>query len=66
MSAPTDHRTLVLHGIRIKGFASPDVVADTVGLPLETTAEILAELVDEGLATDRYESIAGDADLFSV
>lgn len=59
MSAPTDHRTLVLHGVRIKGFASPEVVAEAVGLPEEETAEILAGLVEEGLVTDRYESIPG-------
>ena len=61
MSVDTESRTRVLHGVRIKGFATAEVVAETVGLPEPLVAEELAGLVQEGYVTDRYESIPGFA-----
>ena len=59
MSAPSDLRTLVLHGLRLKGFAEADAVAESASIPHEETAAALEELVDQGLAARREGRISG-------
>ena len=61
MSGPSDPRMLVLHGLRLKGFAAADAVAESVGL---TDAEVKPELdglVGADLATYRDGRISGYA-----
>jgi hypothetical protein len=61
MSHPSDSRLLVLHGLRLKGFASADAVAEIVGLdPSEVEHQLIA-LVDEGYAQHREGRITGFA-----
>lgn len=59
MSAPSDLRTLVLHGLRLKGFAEADAVADAASIPYDETAALLDELVDQDLAARRNGRISG-------
>jgi hypothetical protein len=59
VSHPSDTRFLVLHGLRLKGFAEPDVVAAAVGLDEATVESHLAGLADDELAARRTGSISG-------
>lgn len=59
MSRPSDPRTLVLHGIRLKGVAEPEGVAETVDVPEAEAKSRLDELVGEGLATYRDGTLSG-------
>src|SRR3546814_2098084 len=59
MSTPSDPRTLVLHGLRIKGVVEADVVADAVELPLATTCTEIDELVRTGLVVHRSGALTG-------
>jgi hypothetical protein len=59
VSAPSDLHTLVLHGLRLKGFAEADAVAEAASIPHDATAEALERLVDEGLASRRDGRLAG-------
>jgi hypothetical protein len=61
MTSSSDPRTLVLHGLRLKGFAGADAVAESVGLGEADAKPVLDALVDEELATYREGRIAGFA-----
>ena len=61
MSAPSDHRTLVLHGLRLKGFAAAPAVTEAAGLDEAETTSELDRLVAEGLATHREGRLSGYA-----
>ncbi|MGH9111637.1 MAG: transcriptional regulator [Acidimicrobiales bacterium] len=49
----SDPRLLVLHGLRLKGVAGPESVADAVGLPVAEVAAGLRALESEGSAVHR-------------
>jgi hypothetical protein len=59
MTAPSDPRLLVMHGLRLKGFAEPTVVADAVRVPEDRTQSLLEGLVAEGLAAYRDGRLSG-------
>jgi hypothetical protein len=59
MPLRSDSRLLVLHGLRLKGVASPEAVADAVGLPRAEVAALLDELAGEGLAAHRDGRLPG-------
>jgi hypothetical protein len=59
MTAPSDTRFLVLHGLRLKGFAEPPAVAAAVGLDVATVERHLPGLADDQLAVHRTGSISG-------
>ena len=61
MSAPSDLRTLVLHGLRLKGFAAAEAVIDAVGVSDAEAKPELDRLVEEGLATYRDGRLSGYA-----
>jgi hypothetical protein len=61
VSAPSDPRTLVLHGVRLKGFAEADAVAEAASIALAETAAVLEELCDQGLASRRDGRVSGYA-----
>ncbi len=61
MSAPSDPRTLVMHGLRLKGFAEASGVAEVVGQQEAEAKPVLDELVAEGLASYRDGRISGFA-----
>jgi hypothetical protein len=50
---------LVLHGLRLKGFAEPPSVAETVAVPEADTKVILDQLVVEELASYRDGRLSG-------
>lgn len=59
MAHASDTRFLVLHGLRLKGFAEPPAVAAAVGLDPATVGEHLPGLADDELAVHRTGSISG-------
>jgi hypothetical protein len=59
MTAPSDLRTLVMHGLRLKGFAEAPAVADTVSVPEVDTKTVLDQLVADELATYRDGRLSG-------
>lgn len=59
MSHPSDLRLVVLHGLRIKGVASPAVLAEATGLPARVVRERLAALAGRGLVVERTGALAG-------
>ena len=59
MSAPSDLRTLVLHGLRLKGFADADAIAEAVSIPVDDTARVLDDLLDQGLVSRRQGRLTG-------
>ena len=59
MSAPSDPRFLVLHGLRLKGFAEPPAVAAAVGLDPATVESELPGLADDELAVRRDGRLTG-------
>lgn len=59
MTAPSDPRTLVLHGLRLKGFAEPAAVAEVIDLPEAEAKAHLDQLVGERLATYRDGRMSG-------
>ena len=59
MAHPSDPRLLVFHGLRLKGFAEPPVVADLFGLDLPSVEAHLASAADDGLAVRRDGRISG-------
>jgi hypothetical protein len=61
MAETSDARLLVLHGLRLKGFALADVVADCAGLAEAETAAILESLQREGLVLYREGRLTGFA-----
>ena len=61
MSHVSDPRLLVLHGLKLKGFAEPDAVAAVVGLKQPVVAKTLTALVECGNAIRRDGRISGFA-----
>lgn len=59
MGAPSDHRTLVLHGLRLRGSAEPPGVAEVTGLDAARAAAELDALREAGLVTYREGRLAG-------
>ena len=59
MSTPSDPRTLVMHGLRLKGFAEAPAVAEAVGITEIEAKPVLDELVVQQLATYRDGRISG-------
>jgi hypothetical protein len=59
MSQPSDPRLLVLHGLRVKGVAPAEAVAEAVDLPLAEVEARLAGLEAEGLVAQRSGRLAG-------
>jgi predicted ArsR family transcriptional regulator len=59
MSTSSDPRMLVLHGVRLKGFADAAAVAEAVGIAEADAKPELDRLVDEGLASYRDGRISG-------
>jgi hypothetical protein len=61
MPHSSEPRLLVLHGLKLKGFAEPDAVAGVVGLEHTMVERLLAALVQEGSAIRRDGRISGFA-----
>ena len=61
MSTPSDPRMLVLHGLRLKGFADAAAVAEAVGMGEADAKPVLDGLVAEELASYRDGRISGFA-----
>jgi hypothetical protein len=59
MTTSSDPRTLVLHGLRLKGFADAGAIAEAGGLSEADTKPLLDELVTESLATYREGRLSG-------
>jgi hypothetical protein len=59
MSAPSDPRTLVLHGLRLKGFAEAPAIAEVIDRPETDVKSALDELVAEDLASYRDGRLSG-------
>jgi hypothetical protein len=59
MSAPSDVRTLVMHGLRLKGFAEAAAVGEAVGVDESDAQPILDQLVVDELATRRDGKMSG-------
>jgi DNA-binding MarR family transcriptional regulator len=53
MSHPSDPRVLALHGLRIKGFGTAEVLADATGLDAEDVQRQLTALMEAGLVQHR-------------
>jgi hypothetical protein len=56
---PSDPRFLVLHGLRLKGFAEPEGVAAAVGLETAQVEAIVPELLEQGLVLRRDGRLSG-------
>ena len=61
MGASSDLRTLVMHGLRLKGFAEAAGVGEAVGVPEADAKPILDQLVVDGAATYREGKLSGFA-----
>jgi hypothetical protein len=59
MSQPSDPRLLVLHGLRLKGVAPAEAVAQAVDLPVAEVEARLPELEAEGLVARRSGRLVG-------
>jgi hypothetical protein len=59
MTESSDLRTLVLHALRLKGFADGAAVAASTAVGEADLAPVLDGLVEEGLATKREGRLAG-------
>lgn len=59
MTPPAHHRYLVLHGLRLKGFADAEGLADLIGLDATEVADVLAHVAEAGLARHRDGAISG-------
>ena len=59
MSAPSDLRTLVMHGLRLKGFAEAAAVGEAVGVAEADAKPILDQLVTDGFAAYRDGKLSG-------
>jgi hypothetical protein len=51
MAHPSEPGTLVLHGLRVKGFAETDVLADAVRLDDVTVVRALEDFAEQGLVS---------------
>lgn len=61
MSTPSDPRTLVMHGLRLKGFAEASAIGEAVGVSEADAKPVLDQLVLDGLATYREGKLSGFA-----
>ena len=61
MTMSLDTRLLVLHGLRLKGFAGSDAVAEAAGVPAPEAVGLLEALVADGLVTHRSGKVSGFA-----
>jgi hypothetical protein len=59
MAHPSAPRTLVLHALRLKGFADTAVVAAHANVSPDDTAVLLSEFAGQGLAVHREGRITG-------
>jgi hypothetical protein len=59
MSAPSDPRTLVMHGLRLKGFGEAAAIAEAVGVAEADAKPLLDGLVAQGLAAYRDGKLSG-------
>jgi len=59
MAHPSEPATLVLHALRLKGFADTDVVAAHAGLPAADTGALLDRFGADGLVVRREGRITG-------
>jgi hypothetical protein len=59
VARPSDARTLVLHGVRLRGFGEPAAVAAVVGLDADVVAAELEVLGADGLAVHREGRLTG-------
>ena len=59
MSTPSDPRLLVMHGLRLKGFAGAAGVGEAVGVPEAEAKPVLDQLVSEGFAAYRDGKLSG-------
>jgi hypothetical protein len=59
MSRPSEPATLVLHALRLKGFADTDAVAAHTGIPEDDAAGFLVGFAEQGLAQRREGRITG-------
>ncbi|MEX2292896.1 MAG: hypothetical protein WD691_03835 [Acidimicrobiales bacterium] len=59
MTAASEPRMLVMHGLRLKGFAHPASVSEAVAVPEDETAHILGQLVGDGLVLFRDGRLSG-------
>jgi hypothetical protein len=59
VSAPSDIRTLVMHGLRLKGFAEAAGVGEAVGVAEADAKPILDQLVTDGFAAYRDGKLSG-------
>ena len=59
MAHPSDPRLLVFHGLRLKGFAEPPVVAELFGLDVPSVEAHLAAAADDELVVRRDGRISG-------
>ena len=55
----SDPHLLVLHGLRLKGFAEPDAVAAATGLAVDDVGRLLEHAGADGLAVHREGRISG-------
>jgi hypothetical protein len=61
MTESSDLRTLVLHALRLMGFADAAATSASAGRPEADVAPVLDSLVEEGLATKREGRLSGYA-----
>jgi hypothetical protein len=59
MGHSSDVRLLAMHGLRLRGFAEPDAVAEVVGLDAATVASVLEDLKASELAIYRDGRMTG-------
>lgn len=59
MSAPSDPRTLVLHGLRLKGFAEVPAIAETVAVDETDAKVLLGDLMAAELVSYRDGRMSG-------
>jgi hypothetical protein len=59
MGVPSDLRTLVVHGLRLKGVTEPGPLASHLGIDEARTAELLDHVAAEGLARYRDGRFSG-------
>jgi hypothetical protein len=59
MPRSSDTRLLVLHGLRLKGFAEPEAVAELTGLPHDDVVKHLDALREEALVVHREGRLTG-------
>lgn len=59
MSTPSDPRTMVMHGLRLKGFAEAEAIGEAVEVAEAEAKPVLDQLVVDGLASYRDGKVSG-------